>query len=211
MRNGRKQRDDPSNFVGGIAKWEILVKKLEGARVIEAARKGSIRSIPLVLGLNSIQSEDILYAFEIQSHIVTRGGTQTRSSVFRTALSIQPWEDSISRLPNAAKKKKKKKKKRKRDINGSAVLLSLADVVDSMRQEGRGEDNQGTKFQFYSDESLVLESPCSFAYFFFLPLFLNRLDFLSNPIPWYHIDDDTCIYVRVYINREINFFLSLYS
>lgn len=65
MRNGRKQRDDPSNFVGGIAKWEILVKKLEGARVIEAARKGSIRSIPLVLGLNSIQSEDILYAFEI--------------------------------------------------------------------------------------------------------------------------------------------------
>ena len=155
MRNGRKQRDDPSNFVGGIAKWEILVKKLEGARVIEAARKGSIRSIPLVLGLNSIQSEDILYAFEIQSHIVTRGGTQTRSSVFRTALSIQPWEDSISRLPNAAKKKKKKKKKRKRDINGSAVLLSLADVVDSMRQEGRGEDNQGTKFQFYSDESFA--------------------------------------------------------
>lgn len=46
-----------------------------------------------------MQSEDILYAFEIQSHIVTRGGTQTRSSVFRTALSIQPWEDSISRLP----------------------------------------------------------------------------------------------------------------
>ena len=52
---------------------------------------------------------------------------------------------------NAAKKKKKKKK---RDINGSAVLLSLAGVVDSMGQEGRG-DNQGTKFQFYSDESFA--------------------------------------------------------
>ena len=55
---------------------------------------------------------------------------------------------------NAAKKKKKKKKKKKTDINGSAVLLSLAGVVDSMGQEGRG-DNQGTKFQFYSDESFA--------------------------------------------------------
>lgn len=45
---------------------------------MESLDEGTVEGVgsldSAVLGLNSIQSEDILYAIEIQSHIVTRGG-----------------------------------------------------------------------------------------------------------------------------------------